>query len=444
MQPAGPHPPAADRRPPPAPPLRDMALVTKQRAARRRKGCVVLALVALIACLAPLIAYRTLASPSYSDRPVQVKGLSGITAIAAGSGFSLALRDDGSVWAWGTGLLGVLGNDSDQSQRTPVRVSLPRRAIAIAATWQNGAAVTDDGKVWVWGSGELLADSPGATKPYYAPGRFGWPTPTPQPYRPAPAPLPSLSNVTSLAGGAHLLVALTTTGEVWSWRVGTSQPKQENLPRPATAIGVGRATYQGWASALLDGDDEPLARLDDGRLRVGATNYTFDGNATTGAGVARMRFAITADGAVWFWGWGYGTEMCTANHGVIQYQSPCSHAPVKLPGLTSITAVAPRTAIRTRETRLFKNRDWDTSRTDRSWTDGTKPYNDAALLALAADGELWYWDSGRTAGGNTVTAKPLGFGNVRAIATSERHYLALRNDGTVWAWGFNDLGQLGR
>src|SRR5262245_3165234 len=39
--------------------------------------------------------------------PVQAKGLTGvITQVAAGQGFSLALRSDGSVWGWGTNDLG--------------------------------------------------------------------------------------------------------------------------------------------------------------------------------------------------------------------------------------------------------------------------------------------------------------------------------------------------
>ena len=34
--------------------------------------------------------------------PVQVAGLTGACAVAAGEGHSLALRLDGTVWAWGT------------------------------------------------------------------------------------------------------------------------------------------------------------------------------------------------------------------------------------------------------------------------------------------------------------------------------------------------------
>lgn len=43
--------------------------------------------------------------------PVQVSSLTGVTAIAAGLNHSLALKSDGSAWAWGQGSYGQLGNN---------------------------------------------------------------------------------------------------------------------------------------------------------------------------------------------------------------------------------------------------------------------------------------------------------------------------------------------
>src|SRR2546428_10367657 len=41
--------------------------------------------------------------------PGQVSKLTGVTAVAGGTDFSLALRSDGTVWAWGNGGWGQLG-----------------------------------------------------------------------------------------------------------------------------------------------------------------------------------------------------------------------------------------------------------------------------------------------------------------------------------------------
>jgi len=44
------------------------------------------------------------------NTPVQVSGLSGVIAVAAGQYFSLALKSDGTVWGWGSNNYGMLGN----------------------------------------------------------------------------------------------------------------------------------------------------------------------------------------------------------------------------------------------------------------------------------------------------------------------------------------------
>ena len=47
--------------------------------------------------------------------PVQVQGLSSVVAIAAGNDHSLALKSDGTVWAWGNNSYGQLGVGSTTS-----------------------------------------------------------------------------------------------------------------------------------------------------------------------------------------------------------------------------------------------------------------------------------------------------------------------------------------
>ena len=49
-------------------------------------------------------------STADSTVPVQVPGLAGITQVAAGLGFDLALRSDGTVWGWGLNTFGQLGD----------------------------------------------------------------------------------------------------------------------------------------------------------------------------------------------------------------------------------------------------------------------------------------------------------------------------------------------
>ena len=85
-----------------------------------------------------------------SPTPVQI--LTGVTAVAGGDGATYALRTDGTVWAWGRGEAGQLGNGTfDEISRVPVQVSGLTGVTSVAAGEANGYAVRDDGSVWAWG-----------------------------------------------------------------------------------------------------------------------------------------------------------------------------------------------------------------------------------------------------------------------------------------------------
>ncbi|MDR1564769.1 MAG: hypothetical protein LBS74_07415 [Oscillospiraceae bacterium] len=55
--------------------------------------------------------------------PVQVSGLSNVTTVSAGYNHNLALKSDGTVWAWGQNSYGQIGDGTTTSRRTPVQIS---------------------------------------------------------------------------------------------------------------------------------------------------------------------------------------------------------------------------------------------------------------------------------------------------------------------------------
>jgi hypothetical protein len=72
------------------------------------------------------------------------------------------------------------------------------------------------------------------------------------------------------------------------------------------------------------------------------------------------------------------------------------------------------------------------------------------LLALRNDGTVWALgrnDVGQLGNGTFNWAfepvQVLNLNNIIAISAGTEHSLALRNDGTVWAWGYNEFGELG-
>ena len=71
-------------------------------------------------------------------------------------------------------------------------------------------------------------------------------------------------------------------------------------------------------------------------------------------------------------------------------------------------------------------------------------------VLLKDDGTVWacgYNEHGRLGDGTTTDrltpVQVSGLSNVTAIAACGAHTVALKEDGTVWAWGYNGSGQLG-
>jgi alpha-tubulin suppressor-like RCC1 family protein len=86
--------------------------------------------------------------------PTLISGLPSMSAIAAGSNYSLALAADGTVWAWGRNSDGELGIGSATPTSVPIPTlitGLPSMS-AIAAGLTHSLALAADETVWAWGS----------------------------------------------------------------------------------------------------------------------------------------------------------------------------------------------------------------------------------------------------------------------------------------------------
>jgi len=85
--------------------------------------------------------------------PVQVQGLTGVVAIAGGYYHTIALKQDGTVWTWGYNWYGQLGDGTSSPHRTtPVQVQGLTGVVAIAGGYYHTVALKQDGTVWTWGS----------------------------------------------------------------------------------------------------------------------------------------------------------------------------------------------------------------------------------------------------------------------------------------------------
>jgi alpha-tubulin suppressor-like RCC1 family protein len=85
--------------------------------------------------------------------PFRLTTLSGVKAVAAGDAHSLALLSDGTVWTWGDNGAGQLGGGTQGGTRpTPGQVVELANVKALAAGEAHALALKQDGTVWSWGS----------------------------------------------------------------------------------------------------------------------------------------------------------------------------------------------------------------------------------------------------------------------------------------------------
>jgi alpha-tubulin suppressor-like RCC1 family protein len=92
----------------------------------------------------------------YQLTPVRI--LDDVVYFSASPFNAMAIKNDGSLWAWGAGIIGD-GRDHrdwDNAQLTPVHIM--DNVTAVSTNGNSAIAITSDGKVWTWGISSLLGD----------------------------------------------------------------------------------------------------------------------------------------------------------------------------------------------------------------------------------------------------------------------------------------------
>jgi alpha-tubulin suppressor-like RCC1 family protein len=334
-----------------------------------------------------------------TSRPVLVPGLpekKRVSQLAAGFEHSLALLDDGTVWAWGCNGWGVLGHNAWKDSLTPIQVvgeggkGWLMDVVEIAAGKFHNLARKEDGTLWAWGDGVA--------------GQLGTGD---RSYRLAPARVNAWrkgERVTAIAAGKRHSLAITTLGDVttvWAW--GHNSNGQLGRP-PASDYDVSLVPVP-----VIDNKERP--------------SRPYQAVAAGG----EHCLALRADGVVEAWGKNAAGQLGDGKTN--DRARPGEVDPVLPHGPGVITQIA-----------------------------AGNDYSLALATDLSGMPGVWAWGynrNGQLGDGHTLIDRPLpdrvvgpgGEGHltkVSAIAAGDFHCLALRGtDHTVWAWGHNGFGQLG-
>ncbi|MBI4947713.1 MAG: T9SS type A sorting domain-containing protein [Bacteroidetes bacterium] len=347
--------------------------------------------------------YGELGDNTYLGRavPVQVvTGASGcatnlcnITSVSAGNYFSLALKSNGTVWAWGRNDYGQLGDGTAIDKKTPVQVIGLTGITTVSAGYNHSVALKSDGTVWAWGyngDGEL-GDGTTTTTGCWC--------------KSTPVQVSGLTGITAVSAGTYFSVALKNDGTVWTWGYNVSG-----------TLGDGTNTTRTTPVQVVTGAS-------------GCGTYLCNIIAVD-AGYAHV-LAVKNDGTVWSWGDNQSGQLGNGMAPVWTGTCWCINTPVQV--VTGASGCATNLCNITAVSAGYLH-----------------------SIALKNDSTVWAWGDNTNGqlGDNTTTqtTTPVqvhGPGNVgfltgiMALATGWHHSFALKRNGTLFNWGWGAAGQLG-
>ena len=345
--------------------------------------------------------YGELGNASTTNRSTPVTTSAGGTnwkQVSSGGYHTAAIKTDGTLWTWGYGIDGQLGNNTTTNKSTPVTT------FAGGTNWKqvdagslHCAAIKTDGTLWVWGAGIN--------------GQLGTNSTTTK-----STPVTTFAGGTNwkqVSAGDNLTAAIKTDGTLWTWGIGSSGELGTNSTTTKSTPVTTFAGGTNWKQVSSGGAHTAAIKTDGTLWTWGRGNYGQLGDnttitkstpVTTFAGGTNWKqvsggyhtAAIKTDGTLWVWGSGINGQ---------------------LGDNTTITKSTPVTT-------FAGGTNWKQVSGGGSHT-----------TAIKTDGTLWTWGSGSYGKlGNAVTtdaSTPVttfaGGTNWKQVSTENYHIAAIRS-----------------
>lgn len=327
--------------------------------------------------------------------------------IEGGYYHSIGLKEDGTLWAWGSNEYGQLGNGSSVNSDIPIQIGTASDWDYISAGIYHNFAIKKDGTLWTWGYNGFGVMGIGMDSdiPVQVGTDNDWAT-------------------ISTNNGAYFCIAIKKNGTLWAWgnngqnRLGISGGNRST----PTQIGV----ETNWAKVSV-GDRHVIAlkkdatlwswgNNTDGQLGNGNTNQInfptqvgTDNNWHTIRSGFNQSFAIKIDGSLWAWGKNTSGELGIGNN---------SNSPIPVQVGTE--------------------------------TNWVSIWSSQSTHALKSDGTLWVWGNNEYGqlgnGTNTNINTPEQIENSTdwsVLGGGPYHSFAMKANGSLFGTGDNSEGVLG-
>lgn len=323
------------------------------------------------------------------------------------------------LYVWGAGTQGQIGNSTVESQSSPVQVGALTDWSQPAGGRYHSAAIKNDNTLWTWGHNQQ--------------GQLGLGNFT---FRSSPTQVGALTNWAQVSasfstrvGSGGFTASVKTDGTLWGW--GNNSYGQVGVgPSPNSPVQIGAASD--WAKVAAGGDGHTIAVKTTGTLwALGRNSMGQLGDNTVVAKSSPVQIgaltswkqpsagrffsvALRDNGSIWSWGNGQAGRL--GNNSTVYRSSP-----------VQVGTITTWKEVRCGNYHVLAVRDnntlwaWGNNLNGQLGT-GNAIYRSSAVQVGALTN--WAFDSYKFAGGY-------------------QHSVAVKTDGTVWAWGLNTDGQLG-